>query len=220
MASSLSTTNYDDSGDGCNGNSGSQRLPHYSNMHQFKDSHGPAASPLRQTHQAPNDTTQYHRTSEDRQADLVAPGIKAVKEKTMLPYCTQACLLGLEQIAIHPENNCALLYNEGQYGAIGRLFKLSINGYGYTFAAKAVESHNVRRLKRETRIYRHLHQQQGIMIPAYLGLVKLLWPYPFMAKFTTLSHLMLMSYIGKALHYGSSLEGGVSNWAVVWNKKL
>ncbi|KAL2887370.1 hypothetical protein HOO65_050491 [Ceratocystis lukuohia] len=241
------------SDDGSDGNSGSRRLAHRSTMHRVHDSHERAASPLWQSHQAPGDNTQHHHTSRNHQPDLAAVGIKAVKEKAMLPYCTQACLLGLvrglpfdtlcpnyhihktallqsscakpqgehqkhpihgtdvcrliqEQIAIHPENNCTLLYNEGLYGAIGCLFKLSINGYGYTFVAKGVESHNARRLKRETRIYSHLRQQQGTLIPVHLGLVKLHSPYPFMAKFTTLSHLMLMSYTGKALHYGPSLD--------------
>ncbi|PHH52505.1 hypothetical protein CFIMG_002911RAa [Ceratocystis fimbriata CBS 114723] len=241
------------SDDGSDGNSGSRRLAHRSTMHRVHDGHERAASPLWQSHQAPGDNTQRHHTSRNHQPDLAAVGIKAVKEKAMLPYCTQACLLGLvrglpfdtlcpnyhihksallqsscakpqgehqkhpihgtdvctliqEQIAIHPENNCTLLYNEGLYGAIGCLFKLSINGYGYTFVAKGVESHNARRLKRETRIYSHLRQQQGTLIPVHLGLVKLLSPYPFMAKFTTLSHLMLMSYTGKALHYGPSLD--------------
>ncbi|KKF94405.1 hypothetical protein CFO_g3246 [Ceratocystis platani] len=116
------------------------------------------------------------------------------------------CALIREQISIHPENNCTLLYNEGLYGAIGCLFKLSLNGYGYTFVAKGVESENAYRLRRETQIYKHLYRQQGVLIPVHLGLIKLLSPYPFMAKFTTLSHLMLMSYVGKALHYGPSLD--------------
>ncbi|KAL1887817.1 hypothetical protein Cpir12675_006403 [Ceratocystis pirilliformis] len=238
---------------GSDGSSDSRGLAHRYTIHRVHESHERAASSLRQSRQAPSDNTQRHHTFGSRQSDLVVAGIKAVKEKTMLPYCTQACLLGLvrglsldtscpnyhihksallqasctqpqgehqkhsihgadvcrlirEQIAIHPENNCTLLYNEGMYGAIGCLFKLSMNVYGYTFVAKGVESHNVRRLKRETRIYNHLRQQQGALIPVHLGLIKLFSPYPFMARFTALSHLMLMSYTGKALHYGPSLD--------------
>ncbi|KAL1896470.1 hypothetical protein Cpir12675_002759 [Ceratocystis pirilliformis] len=243
----------------CDNNSGSvnenethssvQKLYQHSHPVDIHSSNHRALSPLRQTPQPLNGNT--HR---QHQRALASASIKAVKENKMLPYCTQACLLGLtrrlpldpgcpnyplhrdaqpaatssaslpreqqmhaitkadiralirEQISIHPENNCTLLYNEGLYGAIGCLFKLSLNGYGYTFVAKGVESDNACRLRRETQIYKRLYRQQGVLIPVHLGLIKLLSPYPFMAKFTTLSHLMLMSYVGKALHYGPSLD--------------
>lgn len=111
-----------------------------------------------------------------------------------------------EQIYVHPEDNCRLLDKEGLVGAIGCLMKITVHGYGYTFVAKAVEPWNARRLRKETRIYGRLYRQQGVLIPVHLGLVKLRSPYLFMARFTTLTHFMLLSYTGKVLHHGPSLD--------------
>ncbi|KAL2887416.1 hypothetical protein HOO65_050537 [Ceratocystis lukuohia] len=111
-----------------------------------------------------------------------------------------------EQIGVDPEASCTLLYSQGLYGAVGCLLRLSVKGYGYTFVAKGVESMNSGHLQHETYIYKYLHRHQGILIPVHLGLVELRSPYPFMAKFTSLSHFMLMSYAGKSLNYGSSMD--------------
>ncbi|KAL1894982.1 hypothetical protein Cpir12675_003441 [Ceratocystis pirilliformis] len=111
-----------------------------------------------------------------------------------------------EQIGVDPEASCALLYSQGLYGAVGCLLRLSVKGYGYTFVAKGVESMNSGHLQHETYVYKYLHRHQGILIPVHLGLVELRSPYPFMAKFTSLSHFMLMSYAGKSLNYGSSMD--------------
>lgn len=130
------------------------------------------------------------------------------QEHRQVHAITQAELeeLVLAQIAAHPENNCRLLDKEGLVGAVGYLLKITVNGYGYTFVAKAVESFNAHRLRKETRIYVSFYRQQGVLIPVHLGLVKLRSPYPFMAQFTTLSHFMLLSYTGETLHHGPSLD--------------
>ena len=56
--------------------------------------------------------------------------------------------------------------------------KITLSGYGYTFVAKAVQDHHAFLLDQELDVYNDLYKLQGSIIPACLGLVELMVPYP------------------------------------------
>ncbi|OAA54153.1 hypothetical protein SPI_09087 [Niveomyces insectorum RCEF 264] len=91
--------------------------------------------------------------------------------------------------------DCQCLLDEGKVGRIGCLFKLTLTGYGYTFVAKGVQSFDRRRLQSEKAVYARLAEQQGRLLPVYLGMVQLLLPYP-RNDAVLVSHMLLMSYGG------------------------
>ncbi|EFX03803.1 hypothetical protein CMQ_731 [Grosmannia clavigera kw1407] len=56
----------------------------------------------------------------------------------------------------------------------------------------------------EKRIYAGLQAPQGVLIPVFLGLLKLVVPYPLPVKFTVLPYMMLMSYAGESVYFATA----------------
>ncbi|CAK7210292.1 hypothetical protein SCUCBS95973_000729 [Sporothrix curviconia] len=106
-----------------------------------------------------------------------------------------------EQLLRTPDYDVQCLCNDGWRGAIGYVFKISATGYGYTFVGKAVQQQHRRQLRRESRVYERLQEQQGKLVPVCLGLIELAAPYPLFDIFLAVTHMLLLSY------------GGVSVWA-------
>ncbi|KIH88828.1 hypothetical protein SPBR_06571 [Sporothrix brasiliensis 5110] len=103
------------------------------------------------------------------------------------------------QLARDVGTDCTCLAEMGYYGAIGSLFKITLTGFGYTFVAKGVEAHHRHQLVHESHVYGELSELQGRLIPVHLGLIKLDMEYP-MVNFKVVTHMMLLSYAGLALH--------------------
>ncbi|CAK7236182.1 hypothetical protein SBRCBS47491_009549 [Sporothrix bragantina] len=170
----------------------------------------------------------------------------ATRKHSPLPYCSQACLLGLldggpldygcPNVRLHRPNlasslstslcgdvedrhtltaadfkhrmrlqladdldeDCDALDKFGKFGAIGMLFRLTLRGYGYCVVAKGVQRVHAPRLEREEAIYRHLHAQQGALVPVCLGTIELVDVYRTSVG-AHISHMMLMSYAGEPM---------------------
>ncbi|PGH08824.1 hypothetical protein AJ79_05828 [Helicocarpus griseus UAMH5409] len=84
-------------------------------------------------------------------------------------------ILDKDQLAHNLDENCQCLDKKGMYGAVGVLLKLVLTDYG---VAKGVQLVDENRLRNETNIYAHLSKLQGAAIPAHLGLIELVRPYP------------------------------------------
>jgi len=84
----------------------------------------------------------------------------------------------------------------GKQGARGALFKLTLDSHGYTFVAKGTVEAFIQRLKHEGRVYRHLDEVQGQLIPVYLGNISLINPY-FLDFGVRIVHMLLMSWAGE-----------------------
>ena len=83
-------------------------------------------------------------------------------------------------------------------GSRGRLFKITLLSYGYSFVAKATRTCFIPALVHEASIYAQLAPLQGIHIPVYLGNINLEFPYlDFGLK---LPHFMLLSHAGTQLN--------------------
>jgi hypothetical protein len=121
----------------------------------------------------------------------------------------------LRQLTLDPDNGCEPL---GKQGARGALFRLTLESYGYTFAAKGTVAAFKADLEYEGLVYRHLNKIQGKLIPVYLGNISLACPY-FLDVEVRIVHMLLMSWVGdqaqgpnidvetahvvtKLLHYG------------------
>ncbi|KKZ64113.1 hypothetical protein EMCG_01611 [[Emmonsia] crescens] len=166
-------------------------------------------------------------------------------QRPTLPYCTQACLLGLsqghpldescpnfsshqqggashnhliskeelcslvnDQLARNLDENCQCLDTWGMFGAVGVLFKITLTDYGYTFVAKGVQAVDERSLLHEAKVYAHLLELQGVIVPVHLGNIKLVQTYP-LVSLATVTSMMLMSWAGNNLHskdYGPDVD--------------
>ncbi|KAL8797966.1 MAG: hypothetical protein Q9182_007070 [Xanthomendoza sp. 2 TL-2023] len=82
-------------------------------------------------------------------------------------------------------------------GSRGRLFRLTLDPHGYTFVAKGTVDLYTEDLKREGRMYRHLHQFQGHLIPVYLGNIDLSIPWYGMGF--QIVHMLLLAHGGQEL---------------------
>ncbi|KAL8684829.1 MAG: hypothetical protein Q9224_006111, partial [Gallowayella concinna] len=82
-------------------------------------------------------------------------------------------------------------------GSRGRLFRLSLDPYGYTFVGKGTISLYIQDLMREGRIYRRLNKLQGRSIPVYLGNIDLSIPWYGIGM--QIVHMLLLSYGGQEL---------------------
>jgi hypothetical protein len=76
------------------------------------------------------------------------------------------------------------------------LFKLTLDSHGYTFVAKGTVEAFVRCLKHEGRVYQHLDEVQGELVPVYLGNISLAKPY-FLDLGVRIVHMLLMSWAGE-----------------------
>ncbi|KAI4176838.1 MAG: hypothetical protein LQ346_007765 [Caloplaca aetnensis] len=96
-----------------------------------------------------------------------------------------------QQLATDLDDYCVDL---GVQGATGRLFKLSLASYGYTFVGKGTVSGYISRSKLEGRVYRHLRERQGQSIPVHLGNIDLIRPW--IGGGFDIVHMLLMSWAG------------------------
>ncbi|KAI0859233.1 hypothetical protein F4860DRAFT_526434 [Xylaria cubensis] len=84
----------------------------------------------------------------------------------------------------------------GKIGAIGALFKVELERYGYTFVAKGTQSVHLDRLQHESKVYSELEKLQGEVVPVYLGIVNLSKRYHLPGG-AEVAHMMLMSWAGE-----------------------
>ncbi|KAL7894936.1 hypothetical protein HDV63DRAFT_383075 [Trichoderma sp. SZMC 28014] len=159
-------------------------------------------------------------------------------------YCTQQCLLGVangtpldkacpnvhlhgnkhigkadflerfkDQISRAGEANahCAPLE---QFGAIGKMFKVALIGYGYTFVAKATLRADWVFLHREGEMYQELKHLQGSFIPVCLGIVRV--DPEFYHEDRLVSQFMVLSWAGLPLqgHFDKAVEHLLTNTVV------
>ncbi|KID89575.1 phosphotransferase-like protein [Metarhizium guizhouense ARSEF 977] len=82
-----------------------------------------------------------------------------------------------EQLRQSPYHKCDALDGWGKWGAVGMLFKLELEPYGYTLVGKGALSGRPRDLEHESNIYARLDQLQGYVVPVHLGTVELDWGY-------------------------------------------
>ncbi|KAI5865812.1 hypothetical protein GGS23DRAFT_603329 [Durotheca rogersii] len=108
------------------------------------------------------------------------------------------CTLVQQQLAKNLSDRCESLLKFGMFGAVGTLFKLSLDGYGYTFVAKGVTSRQRGTLEHEATIYHHCRRLQGTVIPVYLGIITLERAYP-LPNLSVVKHMMLLSWGGTSL---------------------
>jgi hypothetical protein len=66
------------------------------------------------------------------------------------------------QLAKNPDDGCEPL---GKQGARGALFRLTLEGYGYTFVGKGTMMAFEAKLKHEALVYQHLDAVQGELTP-------------------------------------------------------
>ena len=97
------------------------------------------------------------------------------------------------QLAQDPDNGCEPL---GKQGALGALFKLTLESYGYTFVAKGTVTAFKAKLKHEGLVYQQLDEVQGELIPVYLGNISLVRPY-FLDVGVRIVHMLLLSWAGE-----------------------
>ena len=85
----------------------------------------------------------------------------------------------------------------GKQGARGALFRLTLQSYGYVFVAKGTVLAFTRNLNYEARVYDHLQDLQGDVIPVYLGSVDLKKRY-FLDVGVQIVHMLFMSWGGES----------------------
>ncbi|KAK3350343.1 hypothetical protein B0T25DRAFT_458360 [Lasiosphaeria hispida] len=86
----------------------------------------------------------------------------------------------------------------GKIGAIGALFKLELEPYGYTIVAKGAQAAHRRRLQHESFVYSKLETLQGEFIPVHLGLISVADPRGYILPGGALVfHMMIMSWCGE-----------------------
>ncbi|EGX95346.1 hypothetical protein CCM_03618 [Cordyceps militaris CM01] len=103
------------------------------------------------------------------------------------------------QLLNNVEQDCECLLSHGLNGAIGCLFRLTVTGFGYTLAAKGVQTFHAHRIRHEAAVYKKLAVQQGILIPVCIGVVELRLPYP-MTNSKLITHMLLLSHAGTPLY--------------------
>lgn len=141
------------------------------------------------------------------------------------PYCTQECLRGLafggpldkrcpnsmdhgnlhtscdkflflaqHQLAVDrgKDADCVPLYISGSRGS---LFKFRLSPHGYTLVAKGVESMDAERLRHESKMYDHVTDLQGHVVPVCLGIIALIKPYYYDSG--VFDHFMFLGYGGR-----------------------
>ncbi|KAH7176404.1 hypothetical protein EDB81DRAFT_37339 [Dactylonectria macrodidyma] len=146
------------------------------------------------------------------------------------PYCTHECLRGLavggemdescpnftkhgdEHITIDAfliwsqhqlatdrgcDADCAPLYLSG---ARGSLFKFCLSSHGYTLVAKGVEYMDAEPLRYEKKVYDHVRDLQGRVVPVCLGIVDLIKPYYYDCG--VYKHFLFLSYGGESVSRG------------------
>ncbi|OAA65404.1 hypothetical protein SPI_02191 [Niveomyces insectorum RCEF 264] len=106
------------------------------------------------------------------------------------------CQLLRDQLADDLDENCDALDKFGKFGAVGMLFRLTLQGYGYCVVAKGVQRVHAALLTQEASIYQYLYEQQGTLVPVYIGIIDLVDVYrtSFGAR---VAHMMVMSYAGE-----------------------
>ncbi|KAJ4308807.1 hypothetical protein N0V84_011877 [Fusarium piperis] len=118
-----------------------------------------------------------------------------------------ACLVG-EQLRQNPYRKCEALDSRGKMGAIGVLFKLELELYGYSFVGKGCLAGHLGLLQHESDIYAWLDKLQGEVVPVHLGLVRLDKPQGeaepgqqgyILPGFARILHMMLMSWGGETI---------------------
>ena len=109
---------------------------------------------------------------------------------------TQLCDVLREQLAEGLDHDCEALDKFGKFGAIGILSGLTLRGYGYCFVAKGVQRWHVSRLEHELGVYEHVRAQQGVLVPACLGMMELVHEY-WSSTGTRISHMLLLSFCGE-----------------------
>lgn len=95
------------------------------------------------------------------------------------------------QLATDLDDYCVNLYKQG---ATGRLFKLTLVSHGYTFVGKGTVKGYMPRSKFEGRVYSHLKERQGQIIPVHLGNIDLVRPW--IRGGFDIVHMLLMSWAG------------------------
>ncbi|EXL67606.1 hypothetical protein FOPG_16285 [Fusarium oxysporum f. sp. conglutinans race 2 54008] len=146
------------------------------------------------------------------------------------PYCTHECLRGLAfggsidekcpnlanhgnihitlreflrlakvQLAVDrgKDADCVPLYLSGSRGS---LFKFRLSSHGYTLVAKGVEAMDTKHLRYENKIYSHLQDLQGKIVPVCLGVVHLIKPYYYDSG--VYEDFMFLSYGGRPVLKG------------------
>ena len=84
-------------------------------------------------------------------------------------------------------------------GAVGTLFRIRLVSWGYCFVAKGTVAPFKRLLEWESHLYaKYLRPLQGDVVPVCLGVVELAKPYYHLPG-TEITHLLAMSYSGKAI---------------------
>jgi len=92
-------------------------------------------------------------------------------------------------------NNCRLIPDKK--GAVGALFKVSLENYNYTFVAKSSIAYYMPKLKHEHQIYDTLYDLQGSFIPVCLGAIEFERPWVGFGIDTALKYMLLMSWGGE-----------------------
>lgn len=101
------------------------------------------------------------------------------------------------QLERSTEQDCE---NRQRSGRVGGMFRLTVTGHGYTLVAKAVRARDSNLLLREKSLYMVMEAQQGVRIPVCMGTIELNRPIVAPRQFVEpLTHMMLMSYVGRAL---------------------
>ena len=95
----------------------------------------------------------------------------------------------------NPYRYCEALNSWGKAGSTGVLFKVELVPYGYTLVCKGTVSGHLQTLEHESRIYAHLDELQGDVVPVHLGLVHLDWGY-ILPGGARVVDMMLMSWGG------------------------
>ncbi|CAI6091432.1 unnamed protein product [Clonostachys chloroleuca] len=135
-----------------------------------------------------------------------------------------------EQLCKDPYRNCYALDGRGKKGAIGVLFRLELEPYGYTFVGKGTWSNRLERLRHECCVYERLESLQGWVVPVQLGLVHLGRGYVLPGG-TRAVHMMLMSWGGEEAakadmdaadlreqwHRSSAAHGDERHANLLWN---
>ncbi|KAG5984189.1 hypothetical protein E4U55_005802 [Claviceps digitariae] len=121
----------------------------------------------------------------------------AAKSDTSHPLTiTEFCCHVSERLRKDPYRDCYSLQSWGKEGAVGVLFKIELNPYGYIFVGKGTRSHYLPILEKECRVYKRLEALQGWQIPVHLGLIHLDRGYMLPGGIRAV-HMMLMSWVGE-----------------------
>lgn len=101
-----------------------------------------------------------------------------------------------DQLATNLDDSCTSLDARGKFGAVGALFMVTVQPYGYTLVAKGVQEIDRTRLDTEARAYHQLKSLQGRLVPVYFGLFDLSRDYILQGG-AHIVRMMLLSYVGE-----------------------